>query len=163
MTRAALGLIAALAVRGLSAQAARVDATPRSAWQHAVVHYGKWVAAAGAVTLTALAIEQHGHSNDAWNRLLALCRADSQNCALASDGRYRNYQSEYDYQLAVYYDNRARWRLVAGQISLLASVGLFVVDLRGHSTGSPNIPVHPLGLTLAPTPDGARVSVRLAF
>ena len=163
MRRAALGLTLALCAPALAAQSAGVDSAPRAAWKHAVVHYGKWVAAAGAVGLTALAIQQHSHSNDAWNALLAICQRNSQDCAIGPDGRYAYYPSEYDYQLALYYDRRARWRLVAGQVSLLAAVGLFVVDLRGHESGPRNIPVHPLSVSLAPTADGARLSLRLAF
>lgn len=145
------------------AQAPTVDSVPRAAWKHAVTHYGKWVAAAGAVGLTALAIQQHRHSNDAWNALLAICNANSQNCSIGPDGRYRNYQSEYEYQLALYYDHRARWRLVVGQVSLLASVGLFVADLHGGSPTPPNIPVKPVKLALTPTADGAALSLRLSF
>jgi hypothetical protein len=156
----ALLLLTGPAVR---AQTSALDSVPRTAWKHAVTHYGKWVAAAGAVALTALAIEQHQHSNDAWNALLAICGANSQDCAVGPDGRYRNYQSEYDYQLALYYDHRARWRLVAGQVSLLAAVGLFVADLHGGSSSPPNIPVKPVKLTLTPTPDGAALSLRVSF
>ncbi|HYK10024.1 MAG TPA: hypothetical protein VEV39_04450 [Gemmatimonadales bacterium] len=155
----ALGLTA----QGVSAQSHLVDSTPRSAWAHAAVHYGKWVAAAGAVAFTALAIEQHTHSNNAWNSLLAICNNNSQNCAVGPDGRYRNYQSEYYYQLALYYDHRARWRLIAGQVSLLGAVGLFVADVKGRSTTTRNQPVHPLKLAVTPTPDGATVALRLAF
>jgi hypothetical protein len=140
-----------------------IDSTPRPAWKHAVAHYGKWAAAAGAVAFTALAIEQHTHSNNAWNSLLAICNTNSQNCAVGSDGRYRNYQSEYYYQLALYYDHRARWRLIAGQVSLVAAVGLFVVDLRGQSATPPNQPVHPVKLAFTPTTDGAALSLHLSF
>lgn len=147
----------------LCAQSAAVDTAPRAAWKHTVAHYGKWIAAAGAVGFTALAIEQHQHSNDAWTSLLAICRQNNQNCSVGPDGRYRYYQSEYYYQLAIYYDHRARWRLIAGQVSLLASVGLFVADLRGGSSTPHNIPVHPLSLSLTPTTDGATLAVRLAF
>jgi len=145
------------------AQTSAVDSVPRNAWKRVVTHYGKWVAAAGAVGFTALAIDQHRHSNDAWNALLAICNANSQNCSIGPDGRYRNYQSEYQYQLALYYDHRARWRLVAGQVSLLAAVGLFVADLRGGSSTPPNIPVKPVKLQLSPTADGAALSLRVAF
>lgn len=163
MRTIAVLLALALATRASSAQTSLVDSTPRSAWKHATVHYGKWVAAAGAVAFTALAIEQHNHSNDAWNSLLAICNKDSQNCAIGPDGRYRNYQSEYFYQLAVYYDHRARWRLVAGQLSLVGAVAMFVADLKGRSTTPPNQPVHPLKLAVTPTPDGATVALRLTF
>lgn len=155
-----LGLVSAGVLR---AQTVTVDSAPRAAWKRAAVHYGKWAAVAGAVTFTALAIDQHRHSNDAWNSLLAICRQNNQSCVLGPDGRYRNYQSEYYYQLALYYDHRARWRLVAGQASLLLGVGLFVLDLKGRSTTPPNIPVHPLKLAFTPTPDGAALSLRLAF
>jgi hypothetical protein len=152
-----------LAARAGSAQGSLVDSTPRAAWKHAAVHYGKWAAAAGAVAFTALAIQQHRHSNDAWNSLLAICNNNSQNCAVGPDGRYRNYQSEYFYQLAIYYDHRARWRLIAGQVSLLGAVGLFIADLKGRSTTPPNQTVHPLRLAFTPTPEGARLALRVAF
>lgn len=156
-------VVAAGTARTAAAQTSVIDSTPRSAWKHAAVHYGKWAMAAGAVAFTALAIEQHRHSNDAWNSLLAICRTNNQLCVVGSDGRYRNYQSEYYYQLAVYYDHRARWRLVAGQASLLAAVGLFVYDLKGQSSTPRNEPVHPVKLALTPTMDGAALSVHLNF
>lgn len=158
-----MALLLALPARSALAQSHLVDSTPRSAWAHAAVHYGKWVAAAGAVAFTALAIEQHTHSNSAWNSLLAICNNNSQNCAVGPDGRYRNYQSEYYYQLALYYDHRARWRLIAGQVSLLGAVGLFVADRQGGRTTTPNQPVHPLHLAVTPTPEGATVALRLSF
>lgn len=156
-------LALALAGRGATAQTPVVDSTPRAAWKHAAVHYGKWGLAAGAVAFTALAIEQHRHSTDAWNSLLAICSGNSQLCVVGPDGRYRNYQSEYYYQLAIYYDHRARWRLIAGQASLLAAVGLFVYDLKGQSVTPPNQPVHPVKLALTPTTGGAALSLHLSF
>ena len=160
---AVLTLVLAAHAAAAQTAASAIDSTPRSAWARAAVHYGKWAAAAGAVAFTALAIEQHRHSNDAWNNLLAICNGNSQLCAVGPDGRYRNYQSEYYYQLAVYYDHRARWRLIAGQASLLAAVGLFVYDLKGQSPTPHNQPVHPVKLALSPTTDGATLSLRLSF
>ncbi|HZH42431.1 MAG TPA: hypothetical protein VFD85_15560, partial [Gemmatimonadales bacterium] len=58
-------VLAAHAAAAQTATASAIDSTPRSAWTRAAVHYGKWAAAAGAVAFTALAIEQHRHSNDA--------------------------------------------------------------------------------------------------
>lgn len=164
MRAMALGLIALTATGALRAQSAGLDSTPRSAWAHSLVHYGKWGAVAGAVTLTALALQQHRHSNDAWSRLLAICNTGGGvNCSVGPDGRYRYYQAEYYYQLALYYDHRARWRLVAGQVSLVTAVALFVADLRGSSPDPKNIPVHGANLTLTPTTDGAALSLRLPF
>jgi len=156
-------VLAARAGAAQAAPASGIDSTPRAAWTRAAAHYGKWAVAAGAVAFTALAIEQHRHSNDAWNNLIAICNGNSQLCAVGPDGRYRNYQSEYYYQLAVYYDHRARWRLMAGQVSLLAAVGLFVYDLKGQSPTPHNQPVHPVKLALTPTTDGAALSLHLIF
>ncbi|HEX4560318.1 MAG TPA: hypothetical protein VH113_00685 [Gemmatimonadales bacterium] len=156
-------LLGGRSVTAQAGPASVIDSTPRSAWKHAAVHYGKWAVAAGAVAFTALAIEQHRHSNDAWNSLIAICNSDSQLCVIGPNGQYRNYQSEYYYQLAVYYDHRARWRLIAGQVSLLAAAGLFVYDLKGGSNTPPNQPVHPMKLAVTPTADGAALSLHVAF
>jgi hypothetical protein len=158
-----VALLLLTSASALRAQSAAVDTSPRDAWKRDVAHYGKWVAAASAVGFTALAIEQHRHSNDAWNSLIAICNQNSQNCSVGPDGRYRFYQSEYYYQLAIYYDHRARWRLIAGQVSLLASIGLFVADLRGRSPTPANIPVHPLAVSLTPTSDGAALTFHIDF
>lgn len=154
-----------LILAGAAPAAAQQNPAPTSArtWQRQVAHYGKWAAVAGAVAFTAFALEQHHRSDQAWNTLIGICQANSQNCSLGADGRYVNYTSELDYQLAIYYDHRARWRLIAGQVSLLAAVGMFVVDRR-RGTGTPdNIPYHAVDVTLAPTIDGARMGLRIAF
>lgn len=164
MRMMALGLFALGATAPLQGQSVGVDSAPRAAWKHAAVHYGKWAAAAGAVTLTALALQQHRHSDEAWNQLLAICNGSAGlNCSVGADGRYKYYQAEYYYQLALYYDHRARWRLVAGQVSLLTAVGLFVADLRGSSPDPKNMPVHGAKLALTPTADGAALSLRIPF
>ena len=95
----------------------------RATWRRGVVHYGKWVAAAGAVGLTALAIKEHRYSTREWDQLLAICRARSTDCATGSDGRYLDYQAELHYEKAIYYDHRARRRLIGGQLSLLTEIG----------------------------------------
>ena len=179
MTRALtlLGLVGVLALSRLSAQTAdsvtrRHDATlqgtapsdvPRATWRRVTVHYGKWTAAAVAATFIALGAHEHQSSNRVFRQLLDLCLANSADCALASDGSYRNPAAEQLYQTSIHYDGRARVRLLLGQVSLLASAGLFLADLRHRSNDPGNIPFRGAKLTVAPQGSGARVGVRIVF
>lgn len=134
-------------------------------WARPVVHYGKWLSAASAVGFTLLAAHEHDTANRSWQKLLDLCRGDNAACQLGADGRYATYQAELLYQQTLYYDRRARHRMIVGQVSVLTSAALFILDLRHGSGGAPNIPFHgsALEVTAEPTVDGARLGVRLAF
>jgi len=134
----------------------------RATWRRGVVHYGKWVAAAGAVGLTALAIKEHRYSTREWDQLLAICRARSTDCATGSDGRYLDYQAELHYEKAIYYDHRARRRLIGGQLSLLTAAALFLADLH-PGKGPGNIPFHAIEVTPDVQGSGARFAVRIPF
>jgi hypothetical protein len=138
---------------------------PRSSqhWTRPVVHYGKWLSAASAVVFTLLAAHEHDTANRSWQQLLDLCRQDDTACQVGADGRYATYQAELLYQQTLYYDRRARHRMIVGQISVLTSATLFILDLRHGGAGPPNIPFHGLRLTAEPVGDGARFSVRIAF
>ena len=164
MRSASLVVLVALAARGAGAQQAPVASpTPVSPPHRTAAHYAKWGALASAVAFTAFALEEHRHSNAAWNGLIGSCIADNQSCALGADGRYLNRNLEFEYELSVYYDHRARVRLVAAQISFVAAVGLFVLDLQHGPGGPKNIPFHPLQVVVTPTADGARAGLRVAF
>jgi len=164
MKCASLLLLGVLAVRGAAAQQAPTAGPPPLAPTHrTVAHYAKWGALASAIAFTAFALEEHRHSNDAWNGLIGACLADNQACALGSDGRYQNLALEREYELSLYYDHRARVRLIAAQVSFVAAVGLFVMDLQHEPAGPKNIPFHPLQLVVTPTADGARAGLRVAF
>jgi hypothetical protein len=134
----------------------------RSVWRRGVVHYGKWLAAAGAIGLTALAVREHEHSAREWDQLLALCRAHNTDCTTGPDDRYTTYAPEFHYEKAIYYDHRARRRLIGGQLSLLTAAALFLADLRPDK-GPENIPFH--GLEVTPDLGGraTRVGVRIPF
>lgn len=134
----------------------------RGPWRHAVVHYGKWVAAAGAVGLTVLAVQQHDLSAREWDQLLAICRANNSHCATGADGRYLDYLAEFRYERAIYYDHRARRRLIGGQLSLLTAAALFLADLR-PGKGPGNIPYHGLDVSRAPDGGGILLGLRLTF
>jgi hypothetical protein len=172
-----LSLVVVLAASRLSGQAAdgvtlRHDATlqgtapvdvRRATWRHVTVHYGKWTAAAVAVTFTALGAHEHQNSNRVFRQLLDFCRADNAACTLAPNGTYRNLDAEQLYQTSIHYDGRARLRLVLGQLSLLTSAGLFLADLTHHTSEPGNIPFHGAKLTVQAGGDASRVGVRIRF
>ncbi len=66
-----------------------------------------------------------------------------------------------DAQQSAYYDRRARARILAAQTSLLTTAALVLLDLRHQPGGPGNKPFAPL--EVAPTPDGARLCLRLAL
>lgn len=132
-------------------------------WTRPVVHYGKWLSAASAVGFTLLAAHEHDTANRSWQRLLSLCRQDNAACQVGADGRYATYQAELLYQETLYYDRRARHRMIVGQISVLTSAALFILDLHHGSGSPPNIPFHGLRLTAEPAGDGARMEVQVPF
>jgi len=126
-----------------------------------MVHYGKWLFAAGAVGFTILGEHEHRRSQHFWTQLLRMCQADNQNCALGDDGRYLNVQAEGLYEQSVFYDHRARHRLIAGQLSLLGAAAMFIADLSGKVEKPGNIPFH--GMMVAPVRDGVGIGMRVAF
>lgn len=132
-------------------------------WARPVVHYGKWLSAASAVGFTLLAAHEHDTANRSWQQLLDLCRTDNTACQVGADGRYATYQAELLYQQTLYYDRRARHRMIVGQISVLTSAALFILDLRHGDGNPPNIPFHGLRLLAEPAGDGARLGVRVPF
>lgn len=159
--------IAILTPALVSAQnvARRQDATPwrpSSGWvKGGVVHYGKWLLAAGAVGFTILGEQEHRRSQRFWNQLLRMCQTDNQSCALGNDGRYLDYGAEVLYEESVYYDHRARNRLLVGQVSLLGAAAMFIADVSRKADKPGNIPFH--GMTVAPVGDGVGVGMRVAF
>ncbi len=129
-------------------------------WARGAAHYGKWLAAGVAVAFTAMGAHEHENSNRVFGQLLDLCRADGTACLLGPDGRYANPAAERLYQSSIDYDRRAHVRLLAGQGSLLVAAGLFIADLRHHTSGPGNIP---LKAAVDPRTGGARVGVRWNF
>jgi hypothetical protein len=166
MNRLVAGCVVLLAAApALAGQDSITLPPPRSphAWTRPVVHYGKWMTAATAVGFTLLAAHEHDRANQSWLSLLDLCRNDNASCQVRGDGRYVSYQAELLYQETLYYDRRARHRLLAGQGALLASAALFLLDLRHEGGAPPNIPFGGAQLSVMPAGDGARLEMRLPF
>jgi len=147
-----------------NAAVARVAALgQRATFQRAVVHYGKWLAAGGAVAFTVMGAHEHAQSNREFNQLLALCRRDNANCLLGADGTYVDPAAEQQYQSSIHFDRRARLRLMAGQATLLVAAGLFIADLTHRAGGPVNKPFAPLKVTVDERTGGALVGVRVTF
>ncbi len=159
-----VGLAVALGMVSTARAQEQPQTPPRGgSWSRSIVHYGKWVTAATAVGLTILAAREHDRAQDDWNQLLDLCRSNNAACQLRSDGQYADYNAELLFQRTTYYDRRARSRLIGGQLALLASAALFILDLRHQGRDAPNIPFHGLELSAEPAGEGARVGVRVPF
>jgi hypothetical protein len=160
MRTSSVVLALALAAAPLAGQQ---DSLHRATSRPVLVHYGKWLAAAGAAALTALGAQEHANSNREWSALLAVCRANNADCALAADGRYANPAAEQLYQASLSFDRRARARLLGAQAALLVAAGLFIADLRHRAEGPGNKPFAPLEVLGDVGASGARVGVRVSF
>jgi len=161
-TGAGLVLVALVAGPPLAAQEASPE--PRQSWIRPVARYGKWLTAATAIAFTGLAVREHDQSADAWDQLLDICRADNADCTLGPQGQYLNNIAENFYQRSLFYDARARRRLLAGQVALVVAASLFIVDLSRGKNGPPNIPFDPNRIVVAPgVGGGTKVGLRLEF
>lgn len=159
-------LIIAVALAGLAPTLDAQDPpapAPKQAWTRGAVHYGKWATAAVALGLTVLGAKEHHHANDNWQQLRELCQTDNAACQLRPDGQYANTAAERLYQQTLYYDRRARRRLIVGQVSLLATAALFILDLRNQRSSPPNIPFNGLEVMAEPEGGGTRLGLRVTF
>lgn len=135
MTRARILLIVALVAIALPLRAQ--DARAPRDWR-GVARVGKWVLAGATVALGVYAYTEHGAAERVQGRLRERCDSAPEVCTVV-DGRYADAESEALHQRAVRHDRRAQTGIVAGQITLLGGVALFLYDLRGD--GRPdNIP-----------------------
>jgi hypothetical protein len=99
---------------------------------------GKWVLAGATVALGVYAYAEHGAAERAHDHLRDRCDSSPAVCTV-TDGRYTDVESEALHQRAVRHDRRARAGILAGQITLLGGVALFLYDLRNDG-GPDNIP-----------------------
>lgn len=164
MTRAAAVLaFVAFAAPPLAAQQPAPRPPAPAHGSRFLVHWGKWAAAAGAITFTALGAREHHYSDVEWNQLLDICRNNNAACTTGSNGRYVNSNAELLYQSSIRFDSRARRWLLGAQAAALATAALFITDLRHHSGEPGNIPFKPVSVDLSPTRTGAALSIRVAF
>ena len=135
MTRACLTLMLACISLVLPAHA-QESAEVRD-WR-SIAGVAKWVLAGATIALGAYAYMEHDAAERAHGTLRERCEVSPDACAVV-DGAYRDPESEALHQTAVSHDRRARTGIVAGQITLLGGVALFLYDLRDDG-GPDNIP-----------------------
>ena len=125
-----------------------------------LVKYGKWVTLAAAIGMGLQAQSAHVDADRAYRRLERYCLADDTRCDLGSGGKYFDPVTEGYYQDANRSDRRARHWLLGGEVSLLATAGMFVWELTRPRGQPDNIPFAPEMRW-----DGrrARVGVTVAF
>jgi hypothetical protein len=132
MSRALVVLLAVLLTGRAEAQGLRP-----------LVKYGKWVLAAGAVTMNVLAAKAHDHGEEAFDALEHRCLDNHALCDLDDSGRYLNPESENLYQASLRYDRRARRWLIGGETALLGAAAMLIWELTGKSHRPDNIPFEP--------------------
>jgi hypothetical protein len=154
MTRAHKVLGTLLVLAPGICQAQEPKSPTRWAWTRPVAHYGKWLTAAAAAGFTVVAAREHNRSSASWDALLGICRTSNADCAIGGNGAYINPIAEATYQRSLYYDARARRRLLAGQVAIVVSAALFIADLRRGQDGPPNIPFDPNKLLVTPAAGG---------
>jgi len=127
----------------------------------AVVRYGKWALAAGALGMHYLGSREHDRAEEVFGQIRARCAAEEAFCGTNLDGSYSNPETEALFQRTLSHDRRARTWLVGGQLSLLGAAGMFIWELTRPSGRRENIPFEPEVTTQA---DGStRMGVRVAF
>jgi hypothetical protein len=132
MSRALVVLLAVLLTGRAEAQGIRP-----------LVKYGKWVLAAGAVTMNVLAAKAHDRGDETFDALERRCLDNHALCDLDASGRYLNPESEDLYQASLGYDRRARRWLIGGETALLGAAAMLIWELTGKSHRPDNIPFEP--------------------
>ena len=108
-----------------------------------LVRYGKWVLAAGAVTMNLLAAQAHNRADRSFDAIEDACFEDSTRCLLGPDGAYADPVMENLYQSSLDYDSEARRWLIAGETALVGATALFVLELTRKTHKPDNIPFEP--------------------
>ncbi|MBA2457842.1 MAG: hypothetical protein H0V43_02665 [Gemmatimonadales bacterium] len=127
-----------------------------------LIRYGKWVLAAGAVSMNLLAARSHGDAEDAFDQIETACfLGDPDRCLLNVEGRYADGEIEGFYQTALHHDRMARRWLILGETALVGAAAMFVWEFTRKTHEPDNIPFEPEFRTL---PDGrTRFGVRVPF
>ena len=161
---AAAALAAALLAPPVATLGAQAP-TPRSAagsergtWTR--VRVAKWALLGATVGFGLYALSHSTRAERDYDDLRRLCVSEPASCVL-DGGRYDAASAEALYQSSVREDRRAQVGIVAGEVALLGSVGLFVYDLR-NGRGPGNIP-YPAGSERAALGGERRLAVGAAL
>lgn len=117
----------------------------------------KWVSLAGTVGVAGLGFTAHDDANDHFDALEALCASDAARCRLTDEGTYVDAEAEALFQDVRDRDRAARVYLIGSQIGFVATVTLFILDLK-RGGGPENIPYEPETIRLEVKPGEVRLA-----
>ena len=106
------------------------------------VHYGKWLALAGAAGGAVLAEQRHQDANRAFATLRGRCDATPSGCALVG-GQYADPVNEALYQDTRRLDHQAARYLTGAEVLFAASAAGFIWELMHRHSEPKNIPFAP--------------------
>lgn len=119
-----------------------------------VIRVAKWTTLAASAGLLVYGISTNSEADDRYKALENTCIDTPSRCErVPGTGAMVDQDLEREYQDIVALDDRARFSLAAGQIGVLATVALFILDLPRRSGGK-DIPYTPR-LRAGPGDDGA--------
>jgi len=139
---------------------AQVSDTALNRTSPALVKYGKWVGLVAAVGMGIKASDTHHDADRAYSRLQDYCDLDHTRCNQSSNGSYLDPVAERYYQSSLRSDRRARAWLLSGEVTVLATAGLFVWELTRPKRPPRNIPFAP---EFRVAPGQARFGLRATF
>lgn len=121
----------------------------------------KWSTLVAATAAGIYGFVENSRADDRFAELERLCEAQRFECGRRTgDGAYADPALEDLYQTVRRHDRRAHYALVAGQIGVAASVGLFLLDL-GNVRRPDDVPWVPGTLRLERGPREIRLSLNL--
>ena len=141
-----------------AADTASAPAAQRGNWS--VLRVAKWSTATAAAGTALYGFVNNQRADERFESLEQVCVIEPTRCSdRLPNGAYADAELEADYQEARSIDRRARTALIVGQIGVVASVVLFIADLR-NADAPANIPYEPRTLDVSPARDGG-ISLRL--
>lgn len=121
----------------------------------------KWTTLGAAATLAGLGFAASAVADDRFRTLEARCGREAGE--QTPEGRYVDPALERLREEGVEADRRAKVLLLAGQIGLVASIALFILDLS-NAGPTPNIPFEPPAFRIGPSRDsGVLVMGRVSW
>jgi hypothetical protein len=158
LSLALLGLMGLAPTSLLGQSPAPIGGEP---WIVTVSHWGKWPALAGTGALLAFAVVRNNEAKNAQSEFRGYCVEDISRCALVPgpDGPiYADPEAEELYQVYADLNRKARGFLAGGQVTLVFTATMFLIDLVYQRDGYDNIPFTPFELHATPRELGLSVS-----
>jgi hypothetical protein len=119
----------------------------------------KWATLAAGTASAGYGFSANRDADDRYVEIEQICQATPARCAGSATGPYADPALEAMYQDVRALDRRSRMALIAGQVSLISSVVLFILDLR-TDTAPPNVPYDPDRLRFVYFRDGIGLHLR---